>query len=80
MGLLFELLLPSILILLLSIPKIFLDPIQFPQNVVPGENIVESVDWVTAGEQLFFQQSEAQEGFCRGRALLFPLVFFVVRL
>ncbi|QDZ26080.1 ABC transporter [Chloropicon primus] len=48
-GLLFELLLPSILILLLSIPKIFLPPIDFPLNEVQGSQVIESIDWVTGG-------------------------------
>ena len=49
LGFVFELLLPSILILLLSIPKLFLNPISFPQNVVEGSSRLESLTWLETG-------------------------------
>ena len=48
-GLLFELLLPSLLILLLSIPKLFVSPINFPVNEVNSTSMIQGVDWVEDG-------------------------------
>ena len=50
-GVLFELLLPSLLILLLSIPKIFLSPIQFEELITPANEtfMLESSSWLTSG-------------------------------
>lgn len=48
-GLIFELLLPSFLVLLLSIPTIFLSPIEFPEKTVNETHQIDSLDWLIHG-------------------------------
>ena len=50
-GLIFELFLPSLLILLLSIPKIFLNPIQFPtlRTAETDTFKLQSAEWLQSG-------------------------------